>query len=142
METVTDRDVPNTAAFHALDCLLVDDDPLIRLCIETMIRTAGHRVTSAGDGAAAVAILATQQFDVVVSDIRMPKLDGWGLFHHLRETSPDTDVILMTAYATVPDAMTAMKLGACEYLPKPVDSEELTSHLLVISERRAGRKIA
>ena len=133
-----DRDGPVTG----LDCLLVDDDPLIRLCVETMVRTAGHRVTSATDGAAAVAILATHSFDVVISDIRMPNLDGWGLFQHLRQSSPDTDVILMTAYATVPDAMTAMNLGAVEYLPKPVDSDELNSHLLVISARRTGKNPA
>ena len=126
---------------HSLDCLLVDDDPLIRLCIETMMRTAGHQVTTAVDGAAAVRALADHRYDVVVSDIRMPNLDGWGLFEHLRATWPETDVILMTAYATQPDAMKAMMKGAAEYLPKPVDAEELTAHLQLISERRAGRKI-
>src|SRR2546423_5786200 len=87
----------------ALDCLVVDDDPLIRLCVETMVRAAGHLVTSAGDGARAVELLDAHRFDVVISDIRMPKLDGWRLFQHVRRTAPDTAVILMTAYSTVPD---------------------------------------
>jgi CheY-like chemotaxis protein len=122
-----------------LDCLLVDDDPLIRLCVETMVRTAGHLVTSAEDGAQAVRILSGHQFDVVISDIRMPNLDGWGLFDHVRRSSPGTDVILMTAYATAPDAIKALTRGACEYLPKPLDADELSAHLRHISERRAGK---
>jgi two-component system response regulator PilR (NtrC family) len=125
--------------FHNLDCLLVDDDPLIRLCVKTMVVAAGHRVTSAGDGAEAIDILSSHRFDVVISDIRMPKLDGWGLIDHVRRSTPDTDVILMTAYATGPDAMRAFMRGACEYLRKPLDAEELTSHLRQISERRAKR---
>ena len=124
---------------RALDCLLVDDDPLIRLCVKTMVVTAGHRVTSAGDGEEALGILSARRFDVVISDIRMPNLDGWGLFEHVRRCSPETDVILMTAYATVPDALTALSRGACEYLPKPVDADELTAQLQEISDRRCKR---
>jgi DNA-binding NtrC family response regulator len=133
---------PTTTAVPSLDCLLVDDDPLILLCLETMVRTAGHRVTSAGDGAEAVGILSTHRFDVVISDIRMPKLDGWGLVEQIRRSSPDTDVILMSAYATVPDATRALTLGAFEYLSKPVDAGELTMHLQKISQRRAGKTAA
>lgn len=125
---------------HTLDCLLVDDDPIIRFCVETMVRDAGHQVTTAADGALAVGLLSGHEFDVVISDIRMPNLDGWGLFEKVRESSPGTDVILMTAYSTVPDAIKALHLGACEYLPKPVDAEELASHLDEIAERRAAKR--
>jgi len=137
-----DSDPQTPVAFPKLDCLVVDDDPLIRLCLETIIRTAGHLATSASDGAEAVNILSTHRFDVVISDIRMPNLDGWGLFEHVQRACPETDVILMTAYATVPDATKALTLGACEYLPKPVDADELTSHLRQISRRRAGETAA
>ena len=113
----------------------MDDDPLIRMCVEVMVKTAGHLVTSAADGSEALALLAAHHYDVVISDIRMPRLDGWRLFEHVRKTAPDTSVILMTAYATVPDAINAMALGACEYLPKPVDADELNSLLQKISER-------
>lgn len=125
---------------HTLDCLLVDDDPIIRLCVETMVRDAGHLVTTAADGALAVGLLAGKTFDVVISDIRMPNLDGWGLFEKVRTSSPGTDVILMTAYATEPDAVTALRLGAFEYLPKPVDIDELTAHLDEIADRRAAKR--
>lgn len=137
---MTDSERGALGVSHSLDCLLVDDDPLIRLCVETMMRSAGHLVTTAVDGAAAVRALADHRYDVVVSDIRMPNLDGWGLFEHLRATWPETDVILMTAYATQPDAMRAMMKGACDYLPKPVDAEELTQHLQEIAERRSARR--
>jgi DNA-binding NtrC family response regulator len=104
-----------------------------------MVLTAGHRVTSAGDGAEALGMLSAHHFDLLISDIRMPNLDGWGLFERVRLLAPDTDVILMTAYATAPDAIKALKHGACEYLPKPLDADELTSHLQQISDRRAKR---
>jgi DNA-binding response OmpR family regulator len=122
-----------------LNCLLVDDDPLIRFCVETFIQTAGHRVTTAVDGLHAVEILGRNLFDVVISDIRMPRLDGWGVFQHVRLTpsSRTTEVILMTAYATVPDSIAAMKLGACDYLPKPIGESELVQHLAELSRRRS-----
>jgi DNA-binding NtrC family response regulator len=138
MDGQMNSDLRRAGGFQSLDCLLVDDDPLIRLCLETMVRTAGHLATSARDGAEAVSILSTHRFDLLISDIRMPNLDGWGLFEHVRRSSPETDVILMTAYPTVPDAMKAMARGACEYLPKPFDADDLTSQLRCISERRAG----
>jgi DNA-binding NtrC family response regulator len=125
--------------FNCLDCLLVDDDPLIRLCVETMLRAAGHRVTGAGDGAEAVVILSGLRFDVVISDIRMPKLDGWELVEHVRRVAPETQVILMTTYTTAPEATRALRRGACGYLPKPLDAEDLTSHLQQIAQRCTER---
>src|SRR5689334_13077605 len=119
-----EMDTMTESAPVVLDCLLVEDDPLIRLCLETMLRSGGHTVTSAADGALAVIILAAHTFDVVISDIRMPNLDGWGVFAHVRLSSPDTAVILMTAYATLPDATRALQLGAAEYMPKPVHADE------------------
>lgn len=123
-----------------LDCLLVDDDPLIRICLETMVREAGHLVTTAPDGVAAVDLLSGRRFDVVISDIRLPDLDGWGVFARVRLESPETEVILMTAYPTLPDAVKALELGAYEYLPKPFDASELACHLEQIAERRAAKR--
>jgi two-component system, NtrC family, response regulator AtoC len=139
VQGLMDSDLRTTQGSHCLDCLLVDDDPLIRLCLETMVRTAGHLVTSAGDGAEAVSILGRQRFDLVLSDIGMPRLDGWALVAHVRQFWPETDIILMTAYATLADARKALTRGACDYLTKPVDADDLTSRLQQISERRAGR---
>lgn len=131
----TDAAAPTAAL--SLDCLVVDDDATIRLCLEYMIREAGHRATSVADGAAALTRVSEHRFDVVVSDIRMPKLDGLSLFAHIQKVSPGTSVILMTAYATVPDAVAALKLGVYEYIGKPIDEDELRTHLQRIAERRA-----
>ena len=121
----------------SLDCLVVDDDPTIRLCLEHMIRDAKHRVSSTGDGASALTLISEHRYDVVISDIRMPKLDGLTLFQHIHQVSPTTSVILMTAYATVPDAVSALKLGVYEYIGKPINNEEFKAHLERIAEKRA-----
>jgi DNA-binding NtrC family response regulator len=116
---------------------VVDDDPTIRLCVEHMIRDGKHRASSAADGAAALALVSQHRYDVVISDIRMPKLDGLSLFQHIHQVSPATSVILMTAYATVPDAVSALKLGVYEYIGKPINSDEFRVHLERIAEKRA-----
>jgi two-component system, NtrC family, response regulator HydG len=121
----------------ALDCLVVDDDTTIRLCLEHMIRDANHRVSSTNDGASALKLVSEHRYDVVISDIRMPKLDGLSLFQHIQQVSPSTSVILMTAYATVPDAVSALKLGVYEYIGKPINGEEFTAHLDRIAQKRA-----
>ena len=127
---------PNQS-FVSLDCLVVDDDPTIRLCLEHMIRDGKHRASSAADGAAALALISEHRYDVVISDIRMPKLDGLSLFQQIHQISPATNVILMTAYATVPDAVSALKLGVYEYIGKPINSDEFGIHLERIAEKRA-----
>jgi len=121
----------------SLDCLVVDDDPTIRLCLEQMIRDARHRVSSASDGASALQLVSDHRYDVVISDIRMPKLDGLSLFQRIQHASPSTSVILMTAYATVRDAVSALKLGVYEYIGKPVNAEEFNAHLARIARKRA-----
>ncbi len=118
-----------------LDVLLVDDEPTIRLSIGDAIADAGHRVTLASDGAEALERIKARVFDVVVSDIRMPKLDGLTLFRRTREISPETDVILVTAYGAVDDAVLALKEGARDYLTKPFDTQELLLRLERLAER-------
>ena len=131
------REVALADKSFALDCLVVDDDTTIRLCLEHMIRDAKHRVSSTTDGESALKLVAEHRYDVVISDIRMPKLDGLTLFQRIQTVSPGTAVILMTAYATVPDAVSALKLGVYEYIGKPIDGDELTAHLEHIAEKRA-----
>ena len=80
-------------------------------------------VESAADGRAALAILERSTFDVVIADLRMPKLDGLALLAQIKAKDPTIEVILMTAYGTIPSAVAAMKLGACEYLTKPFETD-------------------
>ncbi|MCB9552643.1 MAG: sigma-54-dependent Fis family transcriptional regulator [Myxococcales bacterium] len=120
-----------------LDILLVDDEPTIRLSVGDALEDAGHRVTLAADGDAAAQKLTEHRFDVVVSDIRMPGLDGLSLFRRIRERAPETDVILITAYGAVEDAVQALKEGARDYLTKPFDTGELLLRVERLAERHA-----
>ena len=123
-----------------LEILLIDDEPDLRLALEDALREADHRVTVAGDGAEGLRHVEGKLFDVVICDVRLPKIDGLTLFRRIRQDWPTTDVILMTAYAEVADAVAALKQGAYDYLTKPFDVDELLLQIQRISEHRALRR--
>jgi DNA-binding NtrC family response regulator len=120
-----------------LNVLLVDDEPDIGLAASEALRDAGHRVTVSMSGAQALEQLTTQVFDVMICDVRLPGMDGLTLFRRSRQESPDTAVILMTAFAAVQDAVAAVKEGAHDYLTKPFDIDEITLRVQRIAEHRA-----
>jgi two-component system response regulator AtoC len=120
-----------------LNVLLVDDEPDIGLAAGEALRDDGHRVTVAMTGADALERLTTQVFDVMICDIRLPGMDGLTLFRRARQESPDTAVILMTAFAAVQDAVSAVKEGAHDYLTKPFDIDEITLRVRRIAAHRA-----
>src|SRR5687767_8028311 len=119
-----------------LDVLVADDEPTIRLTIGETLRAHGHRVTTAANGAEALDRIHDAVFDVVVSDVRMPKLDGLTLFRRIRELAPETKVIIVTAYGDVSEAVTTLKEGAVDYLTKPCNLEEIAVRVDRIAERR------
>ncbi len=120
--------------------LLVDDEPAIRLGVGDALTAGGHQCMVAADGVAAVDALAKQSFDLVITDIHMPKMSGMELFRHARQQAPETDVILITAYGAVEDAVSAMKSGAVDYIIKPFNSDEVLIRAGRIAELRALRK--
>ncbi len=120
-----------------LRILLADDEPSIRLTVGDALRAEGFDVTTVADGAEALALTESRSFDLVITDIRMPKVDGMTVFRRVRGKSPRTDVILVTAYGDVSDAVSAMKEGAYDYLTKPFDTEEITLRVKRLAERRA-----
>jgi DNA-binding NtrC family response regulator len=120
-----------------LRILLAEDDPIVRNASAEALRAAGHEVHEVADGAAALAAVAESVFDVVISDVRMPKVDGVAVFRGVRQTSKGTDVILMTSFGAVADAVTALKEGAYDYLTKPFDLDELVIRVGGIAARRA-----
>jgi len=122
-----------------LDILLIDDEPEMRLVLEEALRDADHRVVVAGDGLEGLNQALSKVFDVVICDVRLPQMDGLTLFGRVRQESPTTEVILMTAYGDVSDAVRALKQGAFDYLTKPFDIDELLLQLKRISEHRALR---
>ena len=117
--------------------LVVDD----KANIVELLRTILHpefAVTTAEDGTRALALLSAEDFDVVVSDIKMPGADGMAVLRDTRARHPDTEIILMTAFASVQDAVTAMKQGAYDYLCKPFDPDEA---LLVVRRAAEWRRL-
>src|SRR5215471_16747902 len=124
----------------ALDILVVDDDTDVRQSLAELLRQVGHRVSVAADGAQAGALVSAHVFDVVISDVRLPRGDGRALLRRVRHECPSTDVILITAYGEVSDAVAALKDGAHDYLTKPVRSEELLLRLERISAEREVKR--
>jgi DNA-binding NtrC family response regulator len=117
--------------------LVVDDEPEVRSICAQALRAAAFRVEEAGSVAEAIAILEDSAVEIVLSDVYMPDVDGLRLLHMIREYYPAASVVMMTGYATVANAVEAMRMGACDYLTKPVLPEELTCKLSRLAEQRS-----
>src|SRR5512143_2351247 len=102
--------------------LVVDDDEGLRSFLEAALTREGHQVTLAVDGEDALRQLDAAGFDLVLTDLRMPGVDGLAVLQHVRAEHPGTQVILLTAHGTVETAVEAMRGGACDFLQKPVGS--------------------
>jgi two-component system response regulator HydG len=109
--------------------LVVDDEEGARGFYANALRELGFEAETAASGNQALEMLESGQFDVVLADVRMPGMSGLELLKAIRETYPDIDVVMMTGYGTIPSAVQAMKLGAYDYLAKPLKVDDLT-HLL------------
>src|SRR4029079_12939763 len=125
---------------HMLDILLVDDEPDFRMLVGDALRDAGHRVSLAANGAEGLSLISSNVFDVMICDIRLPKVDGLTLFRRVRQESPGTDVILINAHAAVSDAVSALKKGATDYLTKPFDIDEIVLQMERIGAQRSLKR--
>ncbi|MBI5461833.1 MAG: sigma-54-dependent Fis family transcriptional regulator [Gammaproteobacteria bacterium] len=105
--------------------LVVDDEDKMRRLLELSLKGMGHDVVQAEDGIAALEAFDAAPFDLVLTDLRMPRLDGMGLLRALRERGEDVPVIVLTAYATVETAIEAMKLGATDYIVRPLEIKDM-----------------
>ena len=105
--------------------LVVDDDAGMRAAIEANFRHLGWEVRTAAGTGEALAQFANEPCPLVITDMRMPDGDGLRVLEGVRSMAPDTAVIFLTAYGNVPDAVVAMKEGACDYLVKPISFEQL-----------------
>jgi DNA-binding NtrC family response regulator len=105
--------------------LVVDDEPPICHNCQKILAKAGHTAVCAYNGHEALALMAGQAFDVVVTDLKMSRMGGMELLRRVKTASPDTMVIVITGYSTVSSAVEVMKLGAFDYLPKPFTPDEL-----------------
>ncbi len=113
--------------------LIAEDEAAIRESLAEVLRDESYDVTAVPDGSSAVAALDAQEFDLVISDLRMPGADGLTVLTHAREVAPQTLVLLMTAHATVETAVEALQRGAQDYLLKPLIFDDVLhkiAHLL------------
>ena len=117
--------------------LVVDDEKIKSVTLADDLAGQGYEVLTAGDGEEAIGILKEVSFDVVVTDLKMPKIDGLELLKHIKQGPlADVDVIMMTAYGSIPVAVDAVKLGAFDFLTKPFRNEDIFPLLKRIERRR------
>lgn len=117
--------------------LVVDDEKNLRMVVQKEMARQGHEVECASDGEAAWEMLEEQDFDVLLCDINMPRLDGMGLLRRTRERSQNPpEVIMLTGQATVESAIQAMKLGAYDFLTKPYRIGELSALVTAAAEKQ------
>jgi len=105
--------------------LVVDDEESLRDLLGIMLRKDGYDVVAAADRAGAAGLLARDSFDMVITDVKLPDGDGIEILRHVKAGSPETAVIVITAYGSTETAVAALKLGAHDYLVKPFDVDEL-----------------
>jgi DNA-binding response OmpR family regulator len=105
--------------------LVLDDDPLIRKYLEQVLLGDGHDVVSLGDGIEALERAAVEEFDLALIDLKMPRIGGMEVLGILRQKSPDTPVIVLTAYASLNTSVEALRKGAHDYLLKPCKTVQL-----------------
>jgi DNA-binding NtrC family response regulator len=122
---------------QAVHILVVDDEVNIRNALVTMLEKKGYQVYGAGSGEEALQHLEEVRMDLVITDLRMPGIGGMEFLHRLKDQWPDTEVVVMTAFGSIDTAVAAMRLGAYDYLTKPIDRERFPLVVEKALERHA-----
>jgi len=116
--------------------LIIEDDPFVRESLYEIIGMEGYRVAMAEDGLSGVAMAETEKPDVILIDLRLPDRTGIEVMRMVKQNVPNVDFIMMTSYGTIESAVDAMKLGAIDYLTKPINDEEIKILLKRVFEMR------
>jgi FixJ family two-component response regulator len=119
----------------------VDDEPNVRLNYRVTLETEGYNVLEANCGAKALEQLAANRFDLAILDMRMPEMDGLDLLAEMRQRGYNTPAVIITAYGDIPHAVRAMKLGAIDFLKKPLTPEQLRQIVNEVVERHEEPEI-
>lgn len=119
-----------------LSILLIDDENSQLQSLKSFLKRRGFEVFISSDGKDGIEKIKTNLIDVVLTDFRMPIMDGYSVLKKVKEFNPEIDVVVMTAYGSVEDAVNIMKSGAYDYLSKPIDLDELENLLSRIREKR------
>ncbi|MEZ4600208.1 MAG: sigma-54 dependent transcriptional regulator [Syntrophotaleaceae bacterium] len=120
--------------------LVVDDEESMREFLSIMLHREGYQADAAADGAQAIAQLKEHVYDLIITDIKMPRVDGFGVLDYALEMAPETAVIMITAFSTTEQAVEAMKKGAYDYITKPFNNEEIRLIVKNALERKALRQ--
>ena len=124
--------------------LVVDDEPIVTKSCRRVLAGQGYDVETTLSGREGLDRAFTERFDLVMTDLKMPDLDGMELVRALRKERPQTVIVIITGYGTVPTAVEAMKLGVADYVEKPFTPEEIAEavdHALLGAEEEAGVEI-
>jgi len=116
--------------------LVVDDEPMVCLALTNWLEEENYFAQALEDGPQAVKAVREENWDIVLLDLRMPGMDGMEVLKQVKEIAPQTVVIMMTAYASIPGAVQAMQEGAYDYIVKPLDVDQLTLMLKRIVEHQ------
>jgi DNA-binding NtrC family response regulator len=121
---------------NSLRVLFVDDEKSLQEFMRSELPRLGHEVTVCPDGRSALKVLEKSSFDAAILDLRMPGLSGIEVLQQLKQTTPDTEAIVMTGHASMETAIEAMRLGAFDYITKPCKLAEIEAVLRKVAERR------
>lgn len=122
--------------------LIVDDEASVRGLIALVLRDKGYHVQEAENATAALECLRREHYDLVLTDLKMPGMDGLGLLAAAKPLAPDTDFVVLTGYGTIQSAVSAMQMGALDYLTKPLDIGELERKVASYLRQRQARQEA
>jgi len=121
--------------------LLAEDDRIVRITVRDALEEAGFQVTECADGDAALAAIEREPFDLVLTDVRLPGVDGVAIFRRARRAQPEAGIVLMTAFADAEDAVAVMREGARDYVQKPFEIEELLLRIGRVRDEIAFRRV-
>jgi DNA-binding NtrC family response regulator len=117
--------------------LIVDDEPNVRLVFRTALQSSDHTLSTADNGESALRWVSETRFDLVLLDLQMPGVGGMEVLRRMRAANNDVPVVIITAHGGVPDAVEAMKLGAIDFLSKPLSPDELRKIVAEVLARHA-----
>lgn len=110
----------------SVSILIVDDEEMMRTLLDRILSREGYKIRSAEDGVVALEVLKAERFDIIISDMKMPRMDGFELLKIVKNEYPQIGVIIMTAYGDTYTVKDALLLGADEYITKPFKSYEIS----------------
>jgi diguanylate cyclase (GGDEF)-like protein len=138
--TTTDTEPDRPA--HNIRILIVDDDPLVLELLGISINSFGFKPVAANNGREAIALLQKEEFELVITDMMMPEIDGMQLLEHVKKNYPRTDVIVVTGYTGTFSYMDVIRAGASDFISKPFNTDELEAKInRIIREHQLVKKL-